>query len=350
MKTLEQAIKIFSLWDYDCREVEGHEGGRNKIFICSKAGEKKFVLRISATGDRAENDYLAEAEFVRYLAKNGASVADVIPSANGKLVEVIDGDRTDSVVNWDAGARTDSVAAGDGAVVPVFLSLFEYAKGMLLADNAYRYRDGAPLSEYFFNTGKTFGKIHALSKVYEPVAGHRRPDYFDKYNMEYLGRLIPDEYSELKSAIATRLETFRALPTDAQSYGLVHFDFSDGNYHIDMNTGAIIVFDFDNCMYCWYMFDLANLWLHNEGWTRQEPDPNKRFAIMQQCFELQLKGYKSETSISDELLNQLPLFIDMVLIENIVDEFECAAREGEELDYEDIEDAAESLINHIHSD
>jgi len=62
----------------------------------------------------------------------------------------------------------------------------------------------------------------------------------------------------------------RALPIDAQSYGLVHFDFSDGNYHIDM-----------------------------------------------------------------------------VLIENIVDEFECAAREGEELDYEDIEDAAESLIHKI---
>lgn len=327
MKTLEQAVKLFSLQDYDCREVEGHEGGRNKIFVCSKGGEKKFVLRISATGDRTENDYLAEAEFVRYLAENGALVADVIPSTNGKLVEVL-----------------DDIAA------PVFISLFEYAKGMLLCDNGYRYRDGATLEEYFFNTGKTLGKIHALSKKFEPIASHRRQDYFDKYNMEYLGRLIPDEYSELKSAIATRLETFRALPTDAQSYGLVHFDFSDGNYHIDMNTGAIIVFDFDNCMYCWYMFDLANLWLHNEGWARQESDPNKRFAIMQQCFELQLKGYKSETSISDELLNQLPLFIDMVLIENIVDEFECAAREGEELDYEDIEDAAESLINHIHSD
>jgi hypothetical protein len=47
------------------------------------------------------------------------------------------------------------------------------------------------------------------------------------------------------------------------------------------------------------------------------------------------------------MLEKLPLFIDMVLIENIVDEFECAIREGEELDYEDIEDAAESLIESI---
>lgn len=335
MKTLEQAIKLFSLKDYDCREVEGHEGGRNRIFICSKGGEKEFVLRISATGDRTENDYLAEAEFVHYLAKNGAPVADVIPSVNGILVEVIDSD------------GANSSAVGNDGVAPVFLSLFEYAKGMLLCDNGYRYRNGAPLSEYFFNTGKTLGTIHALSKVYEPVAAPRRPDYFDKYNMEYLGRLIPDKYSELKSAIAKRLAAFRTLPTDAQSYGLVHFDFSDGNYHIDMDTGAITVFDFDNCLYCWYMFDLANLWLHNEGWTRQETDPKKRFAIMRQCFELQLQGYKTETEVPDELLEKLPLFIDMVLIENIVDEFECAAREGEELDYEDIEDAAESLIHEI---
>lgn len=37
----------------------------------------------------------------------------------------------------------------------------------------------------------------------------------------------------------------------------------------------------------------------------------------------------------------------MVLIENIVDEFEICAREGEEMDDEDIEDAAECLIREI---
>ena len=100
-------------------------------------------------------------------------------------------------------------------------------------------------------------------------------------------------------------------------------------------------------MNCWYMFDLANLWLHNEGWTWQEADPGKKFELMQQCFNYQLQGYKTETDIPEEMLENLPLFIDMVLIENIVDEFECAIREGEELDYEDIEDAAENLIESI---
>ena len=121
-------------------------------------------------------------------------MADVIPSIHGRLVERME---------------------ADGKAV--YVSLFAYAKGMLMADNGYRYREGAPLSEYFYNTGKALGAIHRLSRANTPV--HPRPDYFDKYNMEYLDRLIPAEYDELKTAIAKRLEAFRALP------GLFHCFF-----------------------------------------------------------------------------------------------------------------------------
>ena len=321
-KIIEKAKKLYSLEDCTFTTVSGHEGGRNQIVIVSRDGDKLYVLRISSLGDRSESNYLAETEFVRFLAEKGGPVANVIPSVQGRLVECLE---------------------ADGKLV--YVSLFAYAKGMLLVDNGYQYRKGAPLTEYFYNTGKALGAIHRLSKTYKPV--HPRPDYFDKYNMTYINRLIPDEYSELKSAIAKRLDTFSMMPKNKSCYGLVHFDYSDGNYHIDMDTGAVTVFDFDNCMNCWYMFDLANLWIHNEGWTRQEPDPGKRFEIMQQCFDFQLHGYKSETELPEEMLEKLPLFIDMVLIENIVDELECCVREGEALDWEDIADAAECLINDI---
>ena len=322
IRIIEQVKQLFDIEDYTFTPVTGHEGGRNRIIIVSKNEDKQYILRIADLGDRSEKDYLAETEYVHYLAENGAPVADVIPSVNGRLVE-----------SMEAEGKT------------VYVSLFAYAKGMLLVDNGYRYREGASLDEYFYNTGKALGAIHRLSKEYEPV--HPRQDYFDKYNMTYLNQLIPEEYSELKAAIERRLDEFRALPKNKDIYGLVHFDYSDGNYHVDMNTGEITVFDFDNCMNCWYMFDLANLWLHNEGWTWQEADPGKKFELMQQCFNYQLQGYKTETDIPEEMLEKLPLFIDMVLIENIVDEFECAIREGEELDYEDIEDAAENLIESI---
>lgn len=322
IRIIEQVKQLFDIEDYTFTPVTGHEGGRNRIIIVSKNEDKQYILRIADFGDRSEKDYLAETEYVHYLAENGAPVADVIPSVNGRLVESME---------------------AEGKIV--YVSLFAYAKGILLVDNGYRYREGASLDEYFYNTGKALGAIHRLSKEYEPV--HPRQDYFDKYNMTYLNQLIPEEYSELKAAIERRLDEFRALPKNKDIYGLVHFDYSDGNYHVDMNTGEITVFDFDNCMNCWYMFDLANLWLHNEGWTWQEADPGKKFELMQQCFNYQLQGYKTETDIPEEMLEKLPLFIDMVLIENIVDEFECAIREGEELDYEDIEDAAENLIESI---
>ena len=321
-KFIENIKDLYGLKDYELSRVPGHEGGRNQIYVCRRGGEPKYVLRLSLIGDRTKEDYLAEAEFVRYLAQNGAPVADVIPSSNGKLVESVSFDKKDC-----------------------FATLFSFAKGMLISDNGYRYRDGAPLEEYFYNTGKALGAIHRLSKEYKPV--HKRPDFFDKYNREYIDALLPDGYDELKKAIGERLEEFRGLPVNADVYGLVHFDFSDGNYHIDMNTGDITVFDFDNCMYCRYMFDLANLWIHGIGWFQNEPDAGKRMEYMKGYFDTVLDGYRSETDVSDEELSRLPLFIDMVLVENIVDECECCAREGEELDPEDIEDAAVCLINRI---
>lgn len=166
--------------------------------------------------------------------------------------------------------------------------------------------------------------------------------------MVYIDQLIPEEYAELKAAIADRLERFKALPMDPESYGLVHFDFSDGNYHVDLTDGTITTFDFDNCIYCWYMFDLAHLWTHGIGWGMWIEDGEERLKYLKEnYFAVVLEGYRSETTLPENLLEQLQLFIDMVHVENIVDEFECAAREGEEIDPEDIEDAARCLVESI---
>ena len=319
---IEKAKALYALDGYEYLQVPGHEGGRNEILVCRKDGENRYVLRVSRLADRTEEDYLAETEFIRYLAEHGAPVADVIPSVNGRLVECV---------------------AENG--IKAYISLFEYARGMLLYDNGYRYREGVPLEEYFYNTGKALGAIHRLSKQYKPV--HRRADFFDKYNMDYIGRLIPDGYADLKEAIARRLETYKALPRDGEVYGLIHFDFSDGNYHVNMNTGDITAFDFDNCIYCWYMFDLAHLCTHGVGWYRHIQDPAKRMEGMKHYFDTVLEGYRSETDVPDGLLEKLTLFIDMTIIEYIVDEFECSAREGGLPDKEDIEEEAGCLINDI---
>ena len=319
---IQQAEQLYSLENYGITRVPGHEGGRSTVYIFTKTDGKKTVLRVSSLPDRSEADYLAETEFVHYLACHGASVTDVIPSKNHCLVE-----------------RCEL----DGQTA--YLCMFEYAEGMLICDNGYRYREGHPLEEYFFNTGKTLGMIHRLAKQYVPQ--HPRMSYKEKYNRAYIDKLIPVRYEALKASIFERLEQFDALPVGPEAFGMVHFDFSDGNYHIDMTNGRITVFDFDNCMNCWYMFDLANLWTHGEGWCRGITGADERMAYMTHYFDTVLAGYRTETDVPDALLAQLPLFIDMVLVENIVDEFECCARNGELPEDEDIEDEAECLIDHI---
>ena len=76
---LEQAKNLYSLTECVLVPVERHEDGRNQLFIVRRNGENQYVLRVSALGDRTEENYLAETSFVRYLAQNGAPVADVIP-------------------------------------------------------------------------------------------------------------------------------------------------------------------------------------------------------------------------------------------------------------------------------
>lgn len=119
--------------------------------------------------------------------------------------------------------------------------------------------------------------------------------------------------------------------TDRNSgtFGMVHFDYSDGNYMIDYVTGNIMVFDFDNACFCWYMFDLANVWLNGVGWVQFESDIEKRKQFMKEYFETVLKGYKSETNIDDKMLENLQLFIKVNIMEGIIDTFEVMQNNGE---------------------
>jgi Ser/Thr protein kinase RdoA (MazF antagonist) len=210
-----------------------------------------------------------------------------------------------------------------------FICLFKKAKGKQLAENNYRYREGVPITEYYYNCGKVLGELHQISKGYIPV--HHRYSFFDKYNAEYIDKLIPGSLSLLKEKLVELVKALEGLDRSRESFGMVHFDYNDGNYSIDFDTGKITVYDFDNSCYCWYMFDLANLWTQGVGWIQFERDANKRKKFMDDYFATVLAAYKSETKIESSMLDKLPLFIQATLMERIVDEFECMQNNGEEL-------------------
>lgn len=317
---LLQLEKLYSLKADGLQMFPKHEGGRNTVYRHSD-----MVIRVSAFEDRTFGDYCAETEYVDFLHKNGADVVRVIPSINNNFVEKITADGT-----------------------TYFVTAFSLAKGDQIAEHGYKYRDGVPIEEYFFNCGKTLGKIHALSQKYAIKADTKniRFDFFDKYNEPYFDALIPNKFTELKRALGTLLQKLRAEPKTNQNYGMVHFDFSDGNYNIDYANGNITVFDFENCRNFFYMYDLANLWTHGVGWIAWENDTQKRKTFMEHYFREVVRGYKTQTSVSDEELNKLPLFIQAVLMENIIDEFEVQKQETGTYEYdEEQEERIRLMIN-----
>ncbi|SDP96393.1 Phosphotransferase enzyme family protein [Litchfieldia salsa] len=111
---------------------------------------------------------------------------------------------------------------------------------------------------------------------------------------------------------------------------MIHFDYNDGNYSIDFDTGQITVYDFDNSCFGWYMYDLADLWTHGVCWIAAEPDADKRKKFMDDYFKTVLEGYRSETTIDCTMLDKLSLFIKVTLMENIVDAFEVMHNNSEE--------------------
>ena len=48
----------------------------------------------------------------------------------------------------------------------------------------------------------------------------------------------------------------QSLPQDSASFGLIHQDAHGGNFLVD-DQGQITLFDFDDCLYSWFINDIA---------------------------------------------------------------------------------------------
>ncbi len=303
---LPLVAELYGLDGYAFKPVEAHDGGRNVVYACEREGDEALMVRIAYLGGRSREDYLAELAYVRYLFEHGGSVSNVVSSRQGNLLEELE---------------------HHGRAY--YIAVFTKARGRGLADNHYQYREGVPITEYYTNTGKVLGKLHQLSKAYVPDR-HRRYSFSDKYNAESIERLIPASLPLLQEKLLALLHALDGLDKDRNNYGLVHFDYNDGNYSIDYTDGQITVYDFDNACYCWYMFDLASLWMNGVGWIQFEPDAGKRRKFMEDYFTAALEGYRSETELDDAMLAKLPLFIQVNQMEAIMEAFEDMRRSGEE--------------------
>ncbi len=291
-EALETAARLFGTSKAALGKFDDYEGCANLVYHYMYEGQPR-VLRLTYRPDRPLEMIQAELHFVEYLAAGGVRVSRPVPSINGKLIEVI-----------------------HGGGIPFLAVSFARGRGMRVPDNGYRYREGVPIEEYFQNWGQTLGQMHRLAKFYQPLSNAiRRPEWHQwEYNRAFpYGERLPIIQQKYEQLVAD----LHALPREVDSYGLIHNDFNDGNFTVDYDNGDITVFDFDDCCYFWFMYDIACAWEGGIGRTMFRPLEERR-AFMGHYMEQVLTGYHRENTLSAEWLARLPLFLRLTQMQELM--------------------------------
>lgn len=202
----------------------GHSA--NHVYSFEAAGET-FYLRLVSSEHRTRVQVEAELDFILYLRRGGVGAAAPAPSSAGRLVE--------------------ELPHGDASL---FACVFEEAKG-----ERFRYDPARPDAEHFRLRGRTLGRLHALSKAYAPAAGARRFAWDEDGLLRDVDAFLPGSEEVVRREYEALRGRLQRRPRTRETFGLIHGDFGETNYR--HAGGRLNLFDFDDCCYHWFAYDLA---------------------------------------------------------------------------------------------
>jgi Ser/Thr protein kinase RdoA (MazF antagonist) len=238
-------------WGGDPLTLEHLGSSENEVYRV-RCGDVARILRLTSPDHRCREQIAAELEFVRYLRDRSVRAAGPLKSRAVKEIELIDG--------WSA-------------------VLFEEAQG-----EPFRFDPAADNRGHFRTVGRTLGRIHSLSRTYLPDGGHRRFRWdedptlqLDSATRSTIDADVLREYDRL-------MEWLGGTAEDPSAFGLIHGDFGASNYLCNgEGEGGLSVFDFDDCCYHWYAYDLAIV-IYPHGWRSE----------IRNLYEALIEGYSAE--------------------------------------------------------
>ncbi|WP_010093777.1 phosphotransferase enzyme family protein [Ornithinibacillus scapharcae] len=239
-------------------------------------GKETYILRITHSSHRSEEELYGELDWINFLHQHGANVSVVFPSINQNLIE--------------------KQVAEDGTIF--FACLFSKVSGVPIRSNDERF------SEPFFESwGKEIGKMHRITKEYQPDAVFRKQWFED--DLFELEKYVPQEelvIQQTKKVVAVLKE----LPRE-EGFGLIHNDVHNGNFFYDGK--GIHVFDFDDACYFWHVSDIAIPLYYscyslfpNKNMPGKEEFANRFITAF-------MFGYQQEMEPPKEWETLLPLFL-----------------------------------------
>jgi Ser/Thr protein kinase RdoA (MazF antagonist) len=271
---LNEALARYGIAKENVRLLDGFE---SFIYEYEKGGQS-YVLRVSHSLHRTSDLTQGELEWVNYLVAGGVPAARAVPSERGNWVEPIP---------VEDGSHFTAVS-------------FEWARG----NHPTRADWNSGLA---VKLGQIVGRMHALTKHFEPSdIRFRRPEWHEDYPADWAERYLPSSETQVITKFNELLGYLYTLPKDKDSYGLIHVDVHGGNFFVE--NGEITLFDFDDCQYAWFVYDIAMALFYaiSHNCVSQED-----IAWASSFFEQFMAGYRRENAIAPEWLRQIPYFLKL---------------------------------------
>ncbi|PLT44263.1 phosphotransferase [Paenibacillus sp. FSL W8-1187] len=254
----------------------------NYLFELEDREGDPAILRLTHSSHRSAEQVEEELRWLRHLAASGleADVAACEPALSGEWVVPLE--------------------AADGS--RFYASRFRKAPGARAAAGPDGW-DPALVREW----GAVTGRLHRASASYE--AHHPRHHWHEEELTVSRGQYLAGE-PELLDRFEEVLEELRRLPLADDSYGLIHGDIHQGNFHA--HEGKLTVFDFDDAEYNWFVHDLAiPLYYALGGAAVQQLPEVEREAYAAAFFQPFYEGYASEHELDLDWLDRIGLFMRM---------------------------------------
>ncbi|GAA0848766.1 phosphotransferase enzyme family protein [Paenibacillus glucanolyticus] len=221
----EHTIEGAARFGLSLKELSFIGGFQNFIYSYTCEG-CKYIPRFTPSTLRTQKGLEAELEWIRYLAENGMSVSEPIPSDQGIDVECV-----------------------SGKIVDFYATSFKHAPGRKIG-----YPECLNNPMLYEQCGCMTGHLHDLAKRYEPLA--RRHSWERNDYLLHAREYLPPEHAPILRVLDELKERLASQPVTPDNFGLIHGDINAGNFMVD-ETGEITLFDFDECQYSWYAEDIA---------------------------------------------------------------------------------------------
>jgi amicoumacin kinase len=234
-----------------------------------------YILRIGHSKRRTPELIHGEVDWINYLAAGGATVARAILSEPGNLVEAVDDAQGDQFL------CTAFVKAPGGEV-----------------------RREQINEHLFINYGRLMGRMHALARHYTPADPSWQRPLWNDPSFLYVDTMLSGQYTLVHEKYQILKEHLFSLPQNADSFGMIHQDAHPGNFFVD-DDYTITLFDFDDCVYGHFIYDIAMVLFYTSIWEKDPADFTGRFM------PVFLSGYRQENSLPADWLTELPYFLKL---------------------------------------